>query len=290
MGAYNRKDLKAYVRYDGNGRVVAGSLVLRRQKPKVGKWVEITTYECCEPTTTTTTTSSSTTSTTTSTTSSTTTTTTTATPSACPTLGDAAGFAVLASSTVTNTGATVVTGDLGLSPGTSVIGFPPGTVTGTQHITDTEASNAQTDAGAAFTAFNLLTVDATLGADIGGTTVTAGVYDFSSSAAITGTLTLDGGGNADAVFVFLIPTTFIPATSSIVSLTNSAQAGNVYWIVGSSATLSTSSTIKGNIIAQASITLDTSASLEGRAFALTGAVTLDTNAVTGVDCTINPLA
>ena len=296
MAQNTNRPLKAYVRFDGTGRIVPSSLILRRKKPKVGKWVEIPAYECCNyiPTSTTTTTSSSTSTTTSTSTSttSTTSTTTTAAPEACETLGRAGDFAVLAASTITNTGASVVTGDLGLYAGTSVTGFPPGTVVGTQHITDTEAQNAQTDALAAFTAFNLLAVDATLGADIGSTTINPGVYDFASSAAITGTVTLDGGGNADAVFVFLIPSTFIPATSAIVALINGAQAGNVYWIVGSSATLSTSSVINGNIIAQTSVTLDTSAGLVGRAFALTGAVTLDTNTVNAVEapCTINPIA
>ena len=274
----NQRDLKAFVRYDGSGRVVAGSLVLRKKKPKVGRWQEILTYECCNPTTTTTSTSN--------------TTTTTTTIVACATLARASSFAVLAASTVTNTGGTVVTGDLGLFPGTSITGFPvPGTVIGTIHQTDAAASNAQIDALAAFTALNLLTPTGSVLADIGGTTITPGIYSVSSTLAITGTVTLDGGGDPNAVFVFQIPSTFIPATSAIVSLTNSAQAGNVYWVVGSSATLSTSSVIRGNIIAQASVTLNTSAQLTGRAFALTGAVTMDTNIVNAVlaPCTINPL-
>lgn len=274
----NQRDLKAFVRYDGSGRVVAGSLVLRKKKPKVGRWQEILTYECCNPTTTTTSTSN--------------TTTTTTTIVACATLARASSFAVLAASTVTNTGGTVVTGDLGLFPGTSITGFPvPGTVIGTIHQTDAAASNAQIDALASFTALNLLTPTGSVLADIGGTTITPGIYSVSSTLAITGTVTLDGGGDPNAVFVFQIPSTFIPATSAIVSLTNSAQAGNVYWVVGSSATLSTSSVIRGNIIAQASVTLNTSAQLTGRAFALTGAVTMDTNIVNAVlaPCTINPL-
>ena len=274
----NQRDLKAFVRYDGSGRVVAGSLVLRKKKPKVGRWQEILTYECCNPTTTTTSTSN--------------TTTTTTTIVACATLARASSFAVLAASTVTNTGGTVVTGDLGLFPGTSITGFPvPGTVIGTIHQTDAAASNAQIDALAAFTALNLLTPTGSVLADIGRTTISPGIYSVSSTLAITGTVTLDGGGDPNAVFVFQIPSTFIPATSAIVSLTNSAQAGNVYWVVGSSATLSTSSVIRGNIIAQASVTLNTSAQLTGRAFALTGAVTMDTNIVNAVlaPCTINPL-
>lgn len=281
--ANNQKKLKAFVRYDGSGRVVAGSLILRKNKPRVGRWFEIPAYECCNyiPSTTTTTTTASI---------STTTTTTTTGVGLCPTLGRAHEFSVLGASTVTNTGFTVMTGDLGLYPGTSVTGFPPGEVDGSQNITDVIAQNGQTDALAAFTAFNLLSPTSTLGADIGGTTILPGVYDFSSSAAITGTVTLDGSGIADSVFIFLIPSTFIPATNAIVSLTNSAQAGNIYWIVGSSATLGTGSQIRGNIIAQTSVTLNTNAQLIGRAFALTGGVTLDTNDLTIVPCTINPLA
>lgn len=288
MANGNNKRLRAFVRFDGSGRIVAGSLILRKNKPKVGKWHEIQAYECCNPTTTTTTTAGPTTTTTT-TSGPTTTTTTTTLNIACATLGNASGFTVLAASTITNTGATVVTGDLGLYAGTSVTGFPPGSVIGTQHITDAAAQNAQTAANSAYTGFNGLTPTGSVGADIGGTTITPGIYTVSSSLGITGTVTLNGGGNPNAVFVFLIPSTFIPATSAVVSLTNGAQAGNVYWIVGSSATLSTGSNTKGNIIAQTSVTLNTNAQLTGRAFALTGAVTMDTNNITGAPCTINPL-
>lgn len=281
--ANNQKKLKAFVRYDGSGRVVAGSLILRKNKPRVGRWFEIPAYECCNyiPSTTTTTTTASI---------STTTTTSTLIEGICPTLGRAHEFNILAASTITNTGATFITGDLGLYPGTSVTGFPPGEVDGSQNITDVVAQNAQTDALAAFTAFNLLTPTNSVGADIGGETLVAGIYEVSSSLAITGTVTLDGLGDPDAVFIFLIPSTFIPATNAIVSLVDGAQAGNVYWIVGSSATLSTDSFIKGNIIAQTSVTLNTHAELIGRAFALTGAVTLDDNDITLVPCTINPIA
>ena len=233
--------------------------------PKVGHWVEIPAYECCNPTTTVYGRGTST----------------------CDTLGYAANFVVLGASTVTNTGTSVVVGDLGLSPGTSVTGFPPGIVTGTKYITDGYAAAAQVSARDAFVCLSALTPPTRLGADIGGTTVTAGVYDFASSAAITGVLTLDGGGDADAVFVFQIPSTLTTATSSSVVLIGSAQAGNVYWVVGTSATIGISTTMIGNIIADQSITMNTSATLNGRAFALVAAVTLDTNVIVGESCSVN---
>lgn len=278
MGSINTRPLKAFVRFDGSGRIVAGSLILRKNKPKVGKWKEIQAYECCNyvPTTTTTTTAALTT-------------TTTTAAIGCATLGRAADFAVLGHTTITNIRTTVIRGDLGLSPGTSVTGFPPGIVLGTQHITDTAAANAKIDAQAAYTALNALTPTGSVAADIGGTTITPGVYSVTSTLAITGTVTLNGGGNPNAVFIFQIPSTFTPAAGAIVALTNSAQAGNVYWVVGSSATLNTTSNIKGNIIAQTSISMNSSVQLTGRAFALTGLVEMDTVDVTAVPCTINPI-
>jgi len=213
----------------------------------------------------------------------------TTTPSyVCTVLGDASNFAVLGSSTVTNTGTSVITGDLGLSPGVSITGFPPGTLVGTEHLTDTAASDAQISAQAAYDCLSALTPISTLDADIGGTSVTSGVYNFASSAAITGVLTLNGQNNTDAYFVFIIPSTLVTATSSSVVLTNNAQPGNVYWLVGTSATLGTSTTMVGSIIADQSITMVTSATLDGRAFALHAAVTLDTNVITRYSCSINP--
>lgn len=278
MGSINSRPLKAYVRFDGSGRIVAGSLILRKNKPKVGKWKEIQAYECCI------TTSSSTTL------PPTTTTTTTAALATCEALGRAAGFAILGASAVTNTGATEITGDLGLYPGTSVTGFPPGTVSGLSYITDTQAQNAQTDAITAKNCLLALPPDATLSSELNGTTVLPGVYDFASSAEISGTVTLDGAGNSASTFVFQIPSTFIPGTGAIVNLTNGAEPCNIYWIVGSSATLSAGSEIYGNIIAQTSITINTGAQLTGRAFALTGAVTMNSNSIGNCNCTANPCA
>jgi hypothetical protein len=191
------------------------------------------------------------------------------------TLGAAGSFAVLGGATVTSTGNTVVNGDLGVSPGSAISGFPPGIVNGT--IQPGDAAAAHTDA---VTAYNYLAgepVNQNLtGTDLGGRTLSAGVYKFDSSAALTGTLTLNGPG----VFVFQIGSTLTSATISSVLLENGAQAGNVFWQVGSSATLAGTS-FDGTILADASIGLTSDgASINGRALALTGAVTLDDNSIT----------
>ena len=198
-----------------------------------------------------------------------------------PPLGSAQSFAVLASSTVTNTGSTTVTGDLGVSPGNAVTGFPPGTVSGTIHAGDATAAAAQTSNT---TAYNDLVSQACTqdlsGQDLGGKTLTAGVYCFSSSAQLTGILTLDAQGNSGAVFVFKIGSTLTTASGASVVEINGGSLCNVFWQVGSSATLGTTTSFAGNILALASITLDTGATITGRTLAQTGAVTLDTSTVT----------
>lgn len=200
-----------------------------------------------------------------------------------PTLGAAGSFAVLGNSTVTNTGTSVVNGDLGVSPGNAVTGFPPGIVTppGTIHAGDAVALQAQNDATATY---NTLASEACTqnltGQDLGGLTLTTGVYCFDTSAGLTGALTLDAAGNADAVFVFKIGTTLTTASDSSVLVIGGGTSCNVWWQVGSSATLGTDSTFQGNILALASITLNTRATLvEGRALARNGAVTMDTNTI-----------
>jgi hypothetical protein len=201
---------------------------------------------------------------------------------ATPDLRTAGNFAILAGSTITNTGATVIAGDLGLSPGTSVTGFPPGTVVGATHIADAAASQAKTDLTEAYiaAAAEPVTTDLT-GQDLGGKTLTPGVYHFASSAQLTGTLTLDGQNNPHAVFIFQMGSTLTTATNSQVLLTNGALASGVFWQVGSSATLGTGTSLQGNLIALASITMVTGSSIvTGRALALNGAVTLDTNRIT----------
>lgn len=203
-----------------------------------------------------------------------------------PPLGTAATFAVLGASTVTNTGPTVLTGNLGVSPGTSCTGFPspctggPGVVSGTIHAGDSVAAQAQTDARAAYTnaAGQACNVNLT-GQDLGGKTLTSGVYCFSSSAQLTGTLTLDGQGNPNSVFIIQTGSTLTTASASKVVLVNGASACNVFWQIGSSATLGTTTAFAGNILANISITATTGVTSNGSLYALTGAVTLDTNLV-----------
>ena len=192
-------------------------------------------------------------------------------------LGSAGSFAVLGGSTVTSTGSTVVHGHLGVSPGTAITGFPPGVVNGVMHSADTVAAQAQT---AALAAYNLLTGEAVTqdltSQDLGSLTLTPGVYKFDTSAQLTGTLTLSGNGRFD----FLIGSTLTTAGSALVLLVNGAQADNVFWQVGSSATLGTATQFSGSILANQSITLTTGADLFGRALALNGAVTMDNNVIT----------
>ncbi|MEU4833345.1 ice-binding family protein [Streptosporangium sp. NPDC023615] len=204
-------------------------------------------------------------------------------------LGTAGNFAVLAGTTVTNTGPTVVVGDLGVSPGASVTGFPPGVVAGTVNAGDAVAAQAQIDLVAAYNNAAGQAVDATLPTELGGTTVTPGTYDSAAGTfGITGQLTLDGQGDPNAVFIFKTASTLTTASASTVNLINGAQACNVFWQVGSSATLGTGSDFAGNILALASITATTGVTVDGRLLARSGAVTLDTNTVTRSLCAADP--
>jgi hypothetical protein len=179
-----------------------------------------------------------------------------------PTVGTAQSLAVLGASTVTNTGPTVVTGDLGVSPGTAVVGFPPGIVVGGAiHAADALALQAQTDTT---TAYNTLAGEAcntTYGVptDLGGQTLVPGVYCFASSAGLTGALTLNAGGDPNAVFIFKVGSTLITASDASAVLINGTTECNVYWQVGSSATLGTRTHFIGSILALASITMTTDA-------------------------------
>ncbi|HEX5030459.1 MAG TPA: ice-binding family protein [Candidatus Eisenbacteria bacterium] len=197
-------------------------------------------------------------------------------------LGNAGAFAVLAGSTVTSTGATAITGDLGVSPGTAVTGFPPGTVTGTQHAGDATAALAITDLTIAYNdAAGRNVAPVTVAGNLGGLTLPPGLYKSTSSLSISsGDLTLDAQGDPNAVFIFQMASTLTTTSGRAVILTGSAKASNVFWQVGSSATLGTTSAFKGTIMADQSITLDTGATLDGRALARIGSVTLAGNTVT----------
>ena len=196
-------------------------------------------------------------------------------------LGSAANFVILAGSTVTNTGPTMVTGDLGLSPGSSVTGFPPGTVVGTQHVMDPIAAQAQLDLTTAFNdaAGRTVGVIAVAG-NLGGLTLAPGLYKSTSSLAISsGDLTLDGQGDPNARWVFQMGTTLVTTVGRQVILIGGAKASNIVWQVGSSATIGMNSVFSGNILADQSITLVSGATLDGRALTRVGAVTMDTNTV-----------
>jgi hypothetical protein len=207
-----------------------------------------------------------------------------------PTLGDTAGFAVLASSTVTNTGPSEVHGELGVSPGTSVTGFPEGKLvppTLSPHQADDAAADAMAGAIAAYNALAAEPCTQNLtGQDLGGLTLVPGVYCFDSSAFLTGTLTLNAVDGAASVFVFKTGSTLITASDSRVEFLDGGTCNGVYWKVGSSATLGTGSLFEGSIFALASITATTGADVNGRLLALNGAVTLDDNKITGPSCGI----
>jgi hypothetical protein len=197
-------------------------------------------------------------------------------------LKTAADFAVLGASAVTNTDATVITGNLGLSPGTAVTGFPPGVVHGATDVADGAAAQGQVELDAAWTTLKNESCGTTLtNPDLGGQTLTPGVYCFTSpTAALTGALTLDAAGNPDAVFVFQIASTLTTASASSVVTINGASGCNVFWEVGSSATLGTGTQFQGSVLASTSITATTGATVAGRLLAHAGAVTLDVNAIT----------
>lgn len=198
-----------------------------------------------------------------------------------PTFGDAKSFAVLAYATITNTGNTVITGDMGVSPGTAITGFLPGVIVDGAQFSGaaSRAGAAQTSANALYTDLKTRTTDVTdlTGKDLGSLTLKPGIYKFSSSVGITGTLTLDDTGNPNAVFIFQIGSTLTTASASKVVMKSGGKGPNVFWQVGSSATLGTTTTFVGNIIAYAAITMTTSATTTGRLIALTEAVTFDTN-------------
>jgi hypothetical protein len=194
-------------------------------------------------------------------------------------------FAVLGGSAVTNTGSTLIGGNLGVSPLTAITGFPPGLVNGTIHSADTFAGQAQSDLTTAFnTAAGLPCGTNLTGTNLGGLTLTPGVYCFATTAQLTGILTLNALGNANAEFIFQIGSALTTASGSSVVLINQAQASNVYWETGTSATFGSTTMFIGNVLSLASISFDIGVSLQGRALAINGAVTLigDNIFITGV--------
>jgi hypothetical protein len=201
-------------------------------------------------------------------------------------LGSAADFAVLAGAQVSNTGPTVATGDLGASPGYSVTGFPPGMVNGSIHLNDSAAQQAMADLTSAYT-----DAESRLGAvgvdeDLGGATITPGVYDsVSGTFTMAGTLTLDAQGDPNAVFIFQTDS-LTTGSNSIVSLTGGAQSCNVFWQVDGDAVIADSSIMRGDVMAANSIAVDSGAQVDGRAMAINDTVYLDTATVTRSACAV----
>ncbi len=205
-------------------------------------------------------------------------------------LGTADGFAVLAGAGITNTGATTITGDIGTFPTTTVTDAGALTISGVNHGGDAVTQNAKNDLTTAYNNAAGQASDAAIVADLAGSTLVSGVYTAATTMGLTGTVTLDGAGNADAVFIFQAGTSLTTGAGSRVQLTNGAQACNVFWQLGSSATLGTGTAFVGTIMASTSITLTTGATLQGRALAGSGAVTLDSNVITRATCATSGVA
>jgi hypothetical protein len=198
-------------------------------------------------------------------------------------LGTAASFSVLGASTVTNTGPTTMFGDLGLSPGSSVTGAPQ--VLGQTHVDDAVAIGAKNDLTTAYNDAAGRPASGSAGTELAGQTFLPGVRSASSSLLLSsGSVTLDAQGDPNAVFIFQIGSTLITGSGTSVRLVNGAQACNVFWQVGSSATLGTGTRFVGTIMALATITANTAATIHGRLLAQTAAVNLDTNTITTSNC------
>ncbi len=206
-------------------------------------------------------------------------------------LGVAESFVVLAETGVTNTGPSVIAGDLGTCSTPAVTGFPPGVViNGAIHANDALACLAKSDLVIAYddAAARAPLVSFPGPTDLGGSTLLSGVYMSPTSLAVTGTVSLDAQGDPNAVFIFQAGSTVVTASNSSVALLNGAQACNVYWQVGSSATLGTGTVFVGNVLALTSITATTNATIAGRLLARNGAVTLDSNVITAPLCAPAP--
>lgn len=197
-------------------------------------------------------------------------------------MGSSSNLVIIAGSAISNTGATDITGDIALSPGSSIGGFPPGILTGTQHINDAVATQAKLDLTAAYNdaAGRTSTDIVTLSGNIGGLTLTPGLYKSTSSLAISsGDLTFDANGNANAVFIIQIASALTTTSGRQVFLKGGASAANIFWQVGSSATFGTTSVFKGTVMAMQAITFNTGATLDGRAFARTGGIVFAGNTI-----------
>lgn len=205
------------------------------------------------------------------------------------TRGTTSTYAILAGSTITNTGTTSLSGtagsDIGLSPGTSFTGSGGVSTLGATHLTDTAAATAQLDLTIVYNAALAETVTSTIPTDLVGSTILPGVYNSAAGTfSNSGNVTIDAGGNANAVFIFKTASTLITSDNSTMTLAGGAQACNIYWQVGSSATLGISSQLKGSIYADISITANTSAQISGQLLARSGAITLDSNVITNDSC------
>ena len=206
-------------------------------------------------------------------------------------LGAANSFAVLAGTGITNTGPTTLAGDIGTFPTPTITGVGLITVNGTNHGADAVTQQAKNDLVNAYDVLARQPVDATVSRDLGGQTLVPGVYFSASTMALTGELVLDGKGDPNAVFVFQVGSSLTTATASSVRLINSAQSCNVFWQLGASATLGTTSTLRGSVLALTSVTANTGAVVDGRLLARNGAVTLDTDTITRPSCaTVPPVA
>ena len=199
-------------------------------------------------------------------------------------LGSTASFAILAGETITNTGPTTITGDVGVHPGSTFPGQDEATINGAVHLADAVALQAKTDLVTAYNDAASRALTASTGVELGGLTLGPGVYESGGALGITGTLTLDAGGDPDAVFIFRSTSTLITGAGSRVVLTNGARFCRVFWVVPSSATLGTNSEFVGHIFAMTSIAAQTGATVQGQLLARDGEVTLDSNTITNGPC------
>jgi hypothetical protein len=202
-------------------------------------------------------------------------------------LGTASSYSVLGGQSVTNTGPSVLSGSVGVHPGSGVSGFPPGIAGGVFHVADAQALQAQSDLTTAYLGAAGQASDATVGPELGGSTLVPGVYTTASSTGLTGPLTLDARGDPNAVFIFQIGSKLTTASQSSVVLRNGARSCNVFWQIGSSATLGSGTAFAGTIMALTSISLDTGATIAGRALARNGTVSLDNNVLTTTSCAVS---